>query len=140
MWGQCRCPLHFSPPAASRWCRFGSVFLRTLLTCCCLRSIRRQHLLHLDRDRSTFSLRLVARLASAGLFSKSYPAYPWVYSCSRYHDKLMLAAGWLYRATGACHCKPCCPAYCRLQFAFSLPGQACTSCCKGCGHALDSHK
>ncbi|EFN55441.1 hypothetical protein CHLNCDRAFT_133737 [Chlorella variabilis] len=35
-----------------------------------------------------------------GMYSKSQPGYPWVYSCSRYHDKLMLAAGWLYRATG----------------------------------------
>ena len=35
------------------------------------------------------------------MYSKSQPGYPWVYSCSRYHDKLMLAAGWLYRATGA---------------------------------------
>jgi hypothetical protein len=45
---------------------------------------------------------------TAGLFSKSYPGYPWVYSCSRYHDKLMLAAGWLYRATGAHRCWYCC--------------------------------
>lgn len=29
------------------------------------------------------------------------PAYPWVYSSSYSHDKLMLAASWLYRATGA---------------------------------------
>lgn len=36
----------------------------------------------------------------AGLFAKSYPGYPWVYASDRYHDKMMLGAAWLYRATG----------------------------------------
>ncbi|KAI3425705.1 hypothetical protein D9Q98_007681 [Chlorella vulgaris] len=35
-----------------------------------------------------------------GLYGTSNPKSSWVYRCSRYHDKLMLAAGWLYRATG----------------------------------------
>ena len=40
--------------------------------------------------------------ARAGLFAKSYEGYPeWLYGTSYYNDKLMLAAGWLYRATGA---------------------------------------
>jgi hypothetical protein len=37
-----------------------------------------------------------------GIYSDSFPGYPQnIYKSSRYHDKLMLAAGWLYRATGA---------------------------------------
>lgn len=41
--------------------------------------------------------------ACAGLFAKSYKGYPeWLYGTSYYNDKLMLAAGWLYRATGVC--------------------------------------
>jgi hypothetical protein len=36
-----------------------------------------------------------------GIYSDSFPGYPQnIYKSSRYHDKLMLAAGWLYRATG----------------------------------------
>ena len=38
----------------------------------------------------------------AGLFAKSYEGYPeWLYGTSYFRDKLMLAAGWLFRATGA---------------------------------------
>lgn len=38
----------------------------------------------------------------AGLFAKTYEGYPkWLYGTSYYNDKLMLAAGWLFRATGA---------------------------------------
>ncbi|KAI7836339.1 hypothetical protein COHA_009798 [Chlorella ohadii] len=36
-----------------------------------------------------------------GLFAKTYDGYPeWLYGTSYYNDKLMLAAGWLFRATG----------------------------------------
>ena len=37
----------------------------------------------------------------AGIYSVSYPGYPSdLYKSNRYRDKLMLAAAWLYRATG----------------------------------------
>ncbi|KAL4457269.1 hypothetical protein ABPG75_012134 [Micractinium tetrahymenae] len=38
--------------------------------------------------------------ATKGLFSKTYPNYPWVYASDYFNDKLQFAAGWLYRATG----------------------------------------
>lgn len=45
---------------------------------------------------------MVAGLPCAGKYSDSYPGYNKdVYGSSSFHDKLFLAAAWLYRATGA---------------------------------------
>ena len=39
--------------------------------------------------------------APLGLYSSSLQGYPgWLYETGRHRDKLMLAASWLYRATG----------------------------------------
>ena len=49
-----------------------------------------------------------ALLITPGLYSDSYPGYNKdVYGSSSYRDKLLLAAAWLYRATGGC-CWECC--------------------------------
>ena len=40
-------------------------------------------------------------LLAAGTYSSSQTGVNWAYPSSRYMDKLMNAAAWLYRATGA---------------------------------------